>query len=110
MFAMPLIGWGMLSAGGLPIVLYGSLHLPPILPAHPMLYAVLRKAHTVVAYALLLTILAHLSEVLFHTLVVRDGLLDRMSVWNFPARKRAEPQKPNPQLAAELIAASRIDS
>jgi cytochrome b561 len=110
MFAMPLIGWGMLSAGSVPIVLYGPLRLPSILPANPMLYTVLRKAHTIFAYALLLTILAHLTAVLFHTLVVRDGLLDRMSVWNFPGRKRAEPQNHHRQSAAELIAASRIDN
>jgi cytochrome b561 len=32
MFAMPLIGWGMLSAARYPIVLFGPIHLPPILP------------------------------------------------------------------------------
>ena len=29
MFALPLVGWGMLSAGGYPIVLYGPVELPP---------------------------------------------------------------------------------
>src|SRR5271166_3886483 len=47
MFALPLVGWGMLSAAHYPIVLRGSLHLPYILPHNAMLYAVLRKAHTV---------------------------------------------------------------
>ncbi len=28
MFAMPLIGWAMVSAGGYPVTLYGSIHLP----------------------------------------------------------------------------------
>src|SRR5258708_7491296 len=37
MFALPLVGWGMLSAGHYPIVMYGPLHLPPILPANPAL-------------------------------------------------------------------------
>ena len=37
MFALPLVGWGMLSAGHYPIVMFGSIHLPPILPANPML-------------------------------------------------------------------------
>ena len=41
MFALPLVGWGMLSAGHYPIVMFGAVHLPPILPAHPMLYATL---------------------------------------------------------------------
>ena len=37
MFALPLIGWAMLSAARYPIVLYGPLHLPPILPHNAML-------------------------------------------------------------------------
>src|SRR5260370_7198374 len=32
MLIMPLVGWGMLSAARYPIVLYGPLRLPPILP------------------------------------------------------------------------------
>jgi hypothetical protein len=52
--------------------LFGPVHLPPILPAIPTLYSVLRKAHTVLAYLLFLTFLAHLSAVLFHTLIIRD--------------------------------------
>jgi cytochrome b561 len=87
MFALPLIGWGMLSAGHYPIVMFGSVHLPPILPANPALYVVLRKAHTILAYLLFLTFLAHLSAVLFHTLIVRDRLLDRMAVWPVRSRK-----------------------
>src|SRR6202790_139608 len=86
MFALPLVGWGMLSAGHYPIVMYGPLHLPPILPANPMLYAFLRKTHTILAYLLFLTFLAHLSAVLFHTLIIRDGLLNRMALW--PIRSR----------------------
>ena len=81
MFAMPLIGWGMLSAARYPIVLYGPIHLPPILPHSPMLYAVLRKMHTIVAYLFFATFIAHFGAVLFHTLILRDGLIDRMVPW-----------------------------
>ncbi len=81
MIVQPLVGWGMLSAGGYPIVVIGSLHLPAILPARPTLYAVLRETHTVLAFLLFATFLAHLSAVLFHTLVVRDGLIRRMASW-----------------------------
>src|ERR1700686_1784061 len=59
MVVLPLVGWGMLSAAGYPIVLYGSLQLPFILPHNAMLYAVLRKAHPVLAYLFFLTFLAH---------------------------------------------------
>jgi cytochrome b561 len=81
MFALPLVGWGMLSAGHYPIVMFGPVHLPAILPANPTLYAVLRKTHTILAYLLFLTFLAHLGAVLFHTLIIRDRLLDRMALW-----------------------------
>jgi cytochrome b561 len=81
MFALPLIGWAMLSAARYPIVLYGPLHLPPILPHSARLYAVLRKAHTIVAYLFFFTVVAHFSAVLFHTLILRDHLLDRMVPW-----------------------------
>jgi cytochrome b561 len=79
MFIMPLIGWGMLSAARYPIVLFGSIHLPPILPHSTWLYTVLRTSHTIFAYLLFFTFMAHLSAVLFHTLVLRDGLLRRMA-------------------------------
>jgi cytochrome b561 len=87
MFALPLVGWSMLSAGHYPIVMFGPVHLPPILPANPTLYFVLRKAHTFLAYLLFLTFLAHLSAVLFHTLIIRDRLLDRMAIWPIRPRK-----------------------
>jgi cytochrome b561 len=82
MFVLPLVGWGMLSAAGYPIVLYGSLHLPFILPQSAMLYAVLRKAHTLLACLFFLTFLAHFGAILFHALIVRDGMFTRMAPWN----------------------------
>ena len=82
MLLLPLVGWGMLSAARYPIVLYGSLHLPFILPHSALLYAVLRKAHSVLAYLFFFTFMAHLSAILFHTLIVRDGILKRMAPWN----------------------------
>jgi cytochrome b561 len=81
MIGLPLVGWAMLSAGNYPIVIWGSFHLPPILPANPSLFAFLRRAHTMLAYLLFFTFLGHLSAVLFHTLIVRDGLLKRMASW-----------------------------
>jgi cytochrome b561 len=79
--ALPLVGWAMLSAGHYPIVMFGSVHLPPILSPNPDLYATLRKTHTVLAYALFLAFLAHMSGVLFHQLIIRDNFLSRMLPW-----------------------------
>jgi len=82
MLVLPLVGWGMLSAARYPIVLYGSLHLPFILPHSAVLYAVLRRAHTILAYLFFLTFLGHFAAILFHTLIVKDGILKRMAPWN----------------------------
>lgn len=81
LFVQPLVGWGMLSAARYPIALGGGLHLFPILPHSVMLYAALRKLHTVLAYLLFLAIIAHFGAVLFHTWIVRDRLFSRMAPW-----------------------------
>jgi cytochrome b561 len=74
MAAMPLVGWSMVSAGGYPVVLYGPIHLPPIMPHSDALYAALLQAHTLLAYALFATFLLHLAAALFHALVRQDGV------------------------------------
>lgn len=86
LFVLPLVGWGMLSAARYPIVLYGALHLFPILPHSAMLYAFLRRTHTVLAYLLFLAFIAHFGAILFHTLVVRDRLFNRMAPWRVHTR------------------------
>lgn len=79
LIAMPLVGWGMLSAGGYPVVLYGSFHLPAILPHDDQLHAILRTTHTVLAYMFFATILLHVAAALFHALVRRDGVFRAMA-------------------------------
>jgi cytochrome b561 len=78
MIALPLVGWGMLSAADYPIQLVGSFHLPPILPHDRALYAVLRPAHKVLAYLLFATFLAHLGAALTHALIFKDGVFRSM--------------------------------
>jgi cytochrome b561 len=87
LLAQPLIGWAMLSAARFPITLAGPLQLPGIAPHSLDLYAVLRQAHNVGAFLLFLTFTAHVCAVLFHTLGLRDGLLDRMAIW--PTKRAA---------------------
>jgi hypothetical protein len=78
---------GMLSAARYPIVLYGPLHLFPVLPHSVMLYAALRKAHTILAYLVFVVFIAHFGAVLFHTLILRDRLF---SAWRLIESPRAE--------------------
>jgi cytochrome b561 len=81
MLIMPLVGWGMLSAARYPIVLYGPLQLPPILPHDLTLYAWLRDLHTVLAYLFFATLLAHFAAALYHGLIRRDGVFGAMASW-----------------------------
>jgi cytochrome b561 len=77
--AMPLIGWGMLSAASYPVVLWGGFHLPPILPASDWLHTVLWDAHFYLAYAFFALVLLHIAAALFHALVRHDGVFQTMA-------------------------------
>jgi cytochrome b561 len=79
MIGMPLIGWAMLSAAAYPVVLYGSVHLPAILPQSDSLHAVLWNAHFYLAFAFFALILMHIAAALFHALVRRDGVFEAMA-------------------------------
>ncbi|MBB3315939.1 cytochrome b561 [Rhizobium sp. BK181] len=78
MIGMPLIGWAMMSAAGYPIVLYGGLRLPAIVPQSDSLHALLWSAHFYLAFAFFALVLMHLAAALFHGLVRRDGVLQTM--------------------------------
>ncbi|MBB3540864.1 MULTISPECIES: cytochrome b [unclassified Rhizobium] len=78
MIGMPLIGWAMMSAAGYPIVLYGGLRLPAIVPQSDSLHALLWGAHFYLAFAFFALVLMHLAAALFHGLVRRDGVLQTM--------------------------------
>lgn len=79
MIAMPLIGWGMLSAGGYPVVLPAGIQLPAILPHSDGLHALLWSAHQAFAFVFFALILLHVAAALFHALVRRDGVFQSMA-------------------------------
>jgi cytochrome b561 len=79
MIGMPIIGWAMLSAAAYPIVLFGGVRLPPILPQSDSLHALLWSAHYYLAFAFFAVILMHLAAALFHALVRRDGVFEAMA-------------------------------
>jgi cytochrome b561 len=78
MIAMPLIGWGMVSAGGYPVVLFGGVRLPAILPQNDTLHAALWSAHQALAFLFFAVILLHVAAALFHALIRRDGVFASM--------------------------------
>ncbi|OCB23917.1 cytochrome B [Mycobacterium malmoense] len=81
LLVQPVTGWAMLSAARFPVTLAGPLRLPGIAPHNIDVFAVLRECHGVFAFLLFAAFTAHMCAVLFHTLVLRDRLLDRMALW-----------------------------
>jgi cytochrome b561 len=79
MIGMPLIGWAMLSAAAYPVVLYGGIHLPAILPQSDSLHTLLWNAHFYLAFLFFAVILMHIAAALFHALVRRDGVFETMA-------------------------------
>ncbi len=79
MIGMPLLGWGMLSAASYPVVLFGGVHLPSILPLSDGLHTLLWNAHFFLAFAFFALILLHVAAALFHALVRRDGVFTAMA-------------------------------
>jgi len=75
----PLVGWAMLSAAGGPVVVFGALRLPRIAPFDAQVFWILRQSHSVIAYTLMVVIAAHISAVLWHTVALRDRLIERMT-------------------------------
>ncbi|MET0408684.1 MAG: cytochrome b [Hyphomicrobium sp.] len=79
MIGMPLIGWAMMSAANYPIIIFGGLHLPPILPQSDSLHALLWNAHYYLAFAFFALVLLHIAAALFHALIRRDGVFETMA-------------------------------
>jgi cytochrome b561 len=79
MIGMPLLGWCMLSAASYPVVLFGGVHLPSILPVSDSLHTLLWHAHYYLAFAFFAIILMHVAAILFHKLIRRDGVFETMA-------------------------------
>ncbi len=86
MIGMPLIGLAMMSAAAYPVVLYGNIRLPAILPQSNALHTLLWNAHFYLAFAFFALILLHLAAALFHALVRRDGVFESMA----PVQSRSQ--------------------
>ena len=91
MFALPLVGWAMLSAADYPIALVSGFNLPAILAPDAKLYATLRCLHSVLAYTLFAVVLLHLGAALMHALVYRDGVFQSMATLAPSRRKPTAP-------------------
>ena len=79
MIAMPLLGLTMQWTGAYPIVLYGGVRLPTLLPQSDAMHTLLWNAHFYLALAFFAVVLLHVAAALFHALVRRDGVFESMA-------------------------------
>lgn len=77
-FAVPLLGWAYSSAKGYPIVWFGVLPLPDLLPVNKELAETLKEVHGLAAYGLIGLVCLHVGAALKHQFIDRDGLISRM--------------------------------
>jgi cytochrome b561 len=78
MFAIPLTGWLMSSAKGIPTVWFGLLQLPDLLEKNTALGDLLKQVHLLLNLALAGTVFAHAGAALKHHFIDRDDVLTRM--------------------------------
>jgi len=78
MLALPLTGWLMSSATGIPVSMLGLFTLPDLVPYDDRLYHALIDAHRYLGYALLVCMAAHIGAALRHHFFLRDNTLRKM--------------------------------
>ena len=78
MAAVPLSGWLMSSAKGFPVVYFGVLPLPDLVPKDQALGVWLQAAHETLSFSLFGLIVLHVAAALKYQLIDRDATLRRM--------------------------------
>jgi cytochrome b561 len=79
MIVMPLLGLGMLWAAAYPVVVYGGIQIPALLPQSDSVHSLLWSAHFYLAFAFFALVLLHVAAGLFHALIRRDGVFGTMA-------------------------------
>ncbi|MDF3054439.1 MAG: Cytochrome B561-like protein [Gammaproteobacteria bacterium] len=78
MFAMPLTGWMMSSAAGIPVSFFGLFVLPDLVSPNPTLLTFFDQTHKTLAFILIGMILLHLLAALKHHFINKDDTLRKM--------------------------------
>lgn len=81
MFAMPLIGWLMSSAAGIPVSVFGWFTLPHLVGVDKELVNLTKTLHYYGAVVLIALIAAHFCAALYHHFIRKDTILRRMLPW-----------------------------
>jgi cytochrome b561 len=78
MFAMPITGWLITSAAGLPASFFGLFVLPNLVSPNEELRILFEEIHEWLGYALIAAIVLHASAALKHHFINKDDILRRM--------------------------------
>lgn len=78
MFAMPITGWLITSAAGLPVSFFGLFVLPNLISPNDEWRVLFQEVHKWIGYGLIATIVLHASAALKHHFINKDDILQRM--------------------------------
>lgn len=78
MFAMPITGWIITSAAGLPASFFGLFVLPTLVAPNEETRMLFQEIHRWLGYGLIATIILHASAALKHHFINKDDILRRM--------------------------------
>jgi len=78
MFAVPLTGWLMSSAGGYPVPVFSFFNMPDLIGLNEWLFEVLIAVHRWLAWMLLFFLVLHAGAALRHHFGLRDDTLRRI--------------------------------
>ena len=81
MVAMPLAGWGMSSAGGHEVSMFGYYTLPPLVEKSKVWSSIFHEMHEIGGYALIGLIGLHVLAAFYHHFIRKDTILKRMLPW-----------------------------
>jgi cytochrome b561 len=78
MFALPVSGWIITSAAGLPASFFGLFVLPTLVAPNEETRILFQEIHRWVGYGLIAIIVLHVSAALKHHFINKDDILRRM--------------------------------
>ena len=78
MLALPITGWLMSSAAGIPVSFFGWFYLPDLISHNELLFRAFIRIHQWLAYALIACLLVHAGAALTHHLLFKDDTLRKM--------------------------------
>lgn len=78
MFALPMTGWLMSSAAGIPVSLLGLYTLPDLVGHNDLMFHQLIDVHKYLGYALICCIAIHVGAALWHHFARKDDTLRKM--------------------------------